>query len=77
MNLDKWKALDDKSRRAIATAAAQTEARQWAALETRVAQNYARMRENGMTIETQVPPAVAAALRDAARAAIDASGTRQ
>jgi len=77
VNLDKWKALDDKSRRAIATAAAQTEARQWAALETRVAQNYARMRENGMTIETQVPPAVAAALRDAARAAIDASGTRQ
>jgi TRAP-type C4-dicarboxylate transport system substrate-binding protein len=71
VNLDKWKSLDDATRGAIEKAAAETEARQWSALEGRIAQNYARMRENGMTIDAEVPPAVSSALRDAARATID------
>jgi TRAP-type C4-dicarboxylate transport system substrate-binding protein len=71
VNLDQWKALDIETRAAIERAAADTEARQWKALEGRLAQNYARMRENGMTIDTQVPAAVRERLREAARGAID------
>jgi len=52
-------------------AAAETEARQWKALEGRLAQNYARMRENGMTIATEIAPALRTRLREAARAAAD------
>jgi TRAP-type C4-dicarboxylate transport system substrate-binding protein len=71
VNLDKWKALDEPTRRGIEKAAAETEARQWAALDGRLAANYARMRDNGMTIETDVPEPLRAALREAARGAID------
>jgi len=37
----------------------------------RLAQNYARMRENGMTIDTAVPAELGARLREAARDAIE------
>jgi len=71
VNLDKWNALDAETRRAVEGAAAETEARQWKALEGRLAQNYARMRENGMTIATEIAPALRTRLREAARAAAD------
>lgn len=71
VNLDKWKSLDAATRHEIEQAGVKTEARQWQALEGRLEQNYARMRENGMTIDTRVVPPVAVALRKAARAAID------
>jgi TRAP-type C4-dicarboxylate transport system substrate-binding protein len=69
VNLDRWKALDEDTRGAIAEAAAETEARQWQALDGRLAQNYARMREQGMTIDAGVSPELAAKLRGAGRAA--------
>jgi TRAP-type C4-dicarboxylate transport system substrate-binding protein len=71
VNLARWKALDDDTRGAIGKAAAETEARQWQALEGRLARNYARMRENGMTIDTAVAPALRTRLRESARGAID------
>ena len=71
VNLDEWRALDEATRRAIERAAAETEARQWTALEGRLAQNYARMRENGMTIDTDVPAALRERMRAAARLAVE------
>jgi len=71
VNLDRWKSLDEATRAAIERVAAETEARQWAALEGRLAQNNARMRENGMTIDSAVPEALRSRLRDAARGAVD------
>lgn len=69
VNLDKWKALDPAARAALEAAGAETEARQWKALDGRLAQNYARMRENGMTIATDLSPELRAKLRDAAKVA--------
>jgi TRAP-type C4-dicarboxylate transport system substrate-binding protein len=71
VNLDKWNALDAPTRREVLEAAAETEARQWKALEGRIAQNYARMRENGMAIATEIPAEVRAGFRDAARLVVD------
>jgi TRAP-type C4-dicarboxylate transport system substrate-binding protein len=71
VNLGRWNALDAQTRHAIEDAAAQTEARQWKALEGRIEQNYARMRENGMSITTDVPAALKARLREAAKASTD------
>jgi TRAP-type C4-dicarboxylate transport system substrate-binding protein len=71
VNLDRWNALDEPTRQALEEAAAQTEARLWRALEGRLEQNYARMRENGMTITTGVPRDVQTRLREAAKASID------
>ena len=69
VNLDRWKALDADTQRAIEEAAGETEIRQWKTLGGRLAQNYARMRENGMTIATEISPELRARLREAARTA--------
>jgi TRAP-type C4-dicarboxylate transport system substrate-binding protein len=70
VNLDRWNALDAATQKAVLEAAAETEARQWQAMEGRVAKNYERMRENGMTITTKVTPALAAKFKEAAGAVI-------
>jgi TRAP-type C4-dicarboxylate transport system substrate-binding protein len=67
VNLERWNALDAETRRGVQTAAADTEARQWQALEGRLARNYARMRENGMTIATEISPGLRERLREAAQ----------
>lgn len=66
VNLDKWKSLDEPAQAALEAAGRQTEARQWQALEGRLAVNYARMRENGVTITTAITPALSEQLRKAA-----------
>ncbi len=71
VNLDKWKALDAETRRAVEAAAAETEARQWQGVPARLEQNYARMRSNAMTITTQASPQLRSRLRDAGRAAAE------
>jgi TRAP-type C4-dicarboxylate transport system substrate-binding protein len=76
VNLDRWKALDADTRAAVQQAAVETEARQWKALEGRLAENYARMRANGMTIATDIPPELRARLRDAAATATEAWAMR-
>ncbi|HEY2628849.1 MAG TPA: TRAP transporter substrate-binding protein [Usitatibacter sp.] len=67
VNLDRWKALDDATRAGITRAAAETEARQWKALQSRLAQNYERMRAQGMTISSQVTPTLYQRLREVGR----------
>src|SRR5207302_381439 len=70
VNLGAWNALDAAMQKAVLEAAAETEARQWQALDGRLAKNYERMRENGMTITREVSPALAAKFKTAAQAAI-------
>jgi TRAP-type C4-dicarboxylate transport system substrate-binding protein len=72
VNLDLWKSLDAQAQAIVEGAALETEARQWHALEGRLAINYARMRAQGVTIETEVAPDLRARLREAAREAIEA-----
>ena len=45
---------------------------QWERAKRRVEENYARMRENNMTIVTNVSPALRSKFNDAAAIAIDA-----
>lgn len=67
VSLADWKALDDKTRAEVEKAGAATTAHQWEAMNGRVETNYARMRENGVTIDTKPPAAVMDALRGAAK----------
>jgi TRAP-type C4-dicarboxylate transport system substrate-binding protein len=69
VNLDRWNALEPQTRRAVEAAAAETEARQWRALEGRLALNYERMRQNGMTIVTDISPELRSRLREAGKIA--------
>src|SRR4029078_4695011 len=71
VNLARWKGLDDATRKAIETAVTETEGRQCNSLEGRLEKNYARMRDNGMTIDSAVSPALRARLRESARGAIE------
>ncbi|MGE8691648.1 MAG: TRAP transporter substrate-binding protein [Achromobacter sp.] len=66
MNLQAYRALDARTRRAIDQAAAQTETEQWKRIDGRLQQNYANMRKNGVAINTAVPLPVRKALKDAA-----------
>lgn len=66
ISLNVWEKLDDAGRAAIADAARATTERQWAVLATRLTENFARMRANGVTIDETPPAGVTAALRVAA-----------
>jgi TRAP-type C4-dicarboxylate transport system substrate-binding protein len=66
VNLDAWNALDPAARAAVESAAAQTSERQWKAMQGRVAENYARMRQHGMHIASPAPAPVMAQLKGAA-----------
>ena len=70
VSLPLYEGLLPDLRRAVDEAAAETEARQWSAIETRLGENYRRMRENGVTIRTQVDPAIVAALKESAAKAV-------
>ena len=72
INLDTWKSLDADTQAAFVKAANDTEVLQWERAKRRVEDNYARMRDNKMTIVTDVAPALHSALNDAATVAIDA-----
>jgi TRAP-type transport system periplasmic protein len=70
ISLEAWSSLDDAGRAAIEAAAHETSAHQWAALASRLAENFARMRQNGVVIDDKPPAEVLAALRTAADASI-------
>jgi TRAP-type transport system periplasmic protein len=70
ISLDAWSSLDDAGRAAIEAAARETSTHQWAALANRLAENFARMRQNGVVIDDKPPAEVMAALRAAADASI-------
>ena len=57
-----YAALPDDLKRAVDTAARQTDDAQWALIETRQAENYATMRRNGVTIAVDPDPALLALL---------------
>jgi TRAP-type transport system periplasmic protein len=56
-------------REAVDTASRLTETELWLALSTRLRENYQRMRDNGVTIDTNSAPAIIAALQSGAAAA--------
>jgi TRAP-type C4-dicarboxylate transport system substrate-binding protein len=71
INGDVWRGLDPATQQAVREAAAETEARQWEAMKTRVAENYARMRAAGVGLTTELSVDYQQALRKAGRAAVD------
>jgi TRAP-type C4-dicarboxylate transport system substrate-binding protein len=56
-------------RAAIDAASGQTETELWLALSTRLQENYARMRQNGVTIDSHPAPAIVEALQSGAATA--------
>lgn len=66
VNTKAFDALTPELQAAVTTAAEQTQASQWQAMQTRVAENYERMRENGVQIQTDIPPDIRTALNAAA-----------
>lgn len=63
-------ALPEPMQREVMAAAAETEQSQFALLAHRTAENYARMRENGVNIVEPAPQSLVAALRSAATSPI-------
>jgi TRAP-type C4-dicarboxylate transport system substrate-binding protein len=61
--------LSADQRAAVDAASRQTETELWHALSTRLQENYARMRQNGVTIDSTPAPAIAEALRSGAATA--------
>ncbi|HKU99447.1 MAG TPA: TRAP transporter substrate-binding protein [Vineibacter sp.] len=74
LNTGQYTALPADLRAAVDRAAAATETRQWQLLETRLADNYARMAANGVTITKAdaIAPDLRALLARSASDAIDA-----
>lgn len=66
MNRDAFDALTEAERTALLDAAARTETFGWDLLTSRVDQNYRTLAENGVTVTTDVDPALIAALQAAA-----------
>jgi TRAP-type transport system periplasmic protein len=62
---DAFDALPADQQAAVEAAAAETEASQVELLVNRTAENYARMRANGVSIDEPAPPAIIAALKKA------------
>jgi TRAP-type transport system periplasmic protein len=62
---DAFDALPADQQAAVEAAAAETETSQIELLVNRTAENYARMRANGVSIHEPVPPAIIAALKQA------------
>jgi TRAP-type C4-dicarboxylate transport system substrate-binding protein len=69
---DAFDRLPEEARKQVLAAAAETEQSQFDLLANRTAENYARMRESGVTITEPAPAPVAAALRRAAESPIAA-----
>jgi TRAP-type C4-dicarboxylate transport system substrate-binding protein len=70
VNKAAWDGLAPALRDAISRAAAETQTAQWNAVTTRIAQNAATMRSNGVTIVPDVSPELRKRLADAGDAAI-------
>lgn len=70
MNRDTYDTLTDEQRAWVREAAEAGEAYGWKVLPERVAQNYAQMRDNGMTIVEEVDADYMAALGEAGKEAV-------
>jgi TRAP-type C4-dicarboxylate transport system substrate-binding protein len=69
VNKAAYDGLSADQRAAVDAAGRQTETELWLALSTRLQENYARMRQNGVTIDSTPAPATIAALRSGAATA--------
>lgn len=69
VNKAAYDGLSADQRAAVDAAARKTEAELWIALSTRLQENYARMRQNGVTIESTPAPDIIGALQSAAATA--------
>lgn len=70
MNQDIFDAMSSEQQQMVREAAAEAEAFGWGLLADRVAQNYAQMEENGMTIVTDVSAGFLDALGEAAQTTV-------
>lgn len=71
INKDTYEGLTDEQKQAVEDAADAAEAYGWGLLEERVAENYAQMRDNGMTIVEDVPEDFITQLSEAGQTAIE------
>lgn len=71
INTAAYEALPADLKTVIDEAGAETEMRQWTAIRTRLEENYARMRANGVVLRTEVPADLAARLALAAKTAVE------
>jgi TRAP-type C4-dicarboxylate transport system substrate-binding protein len=69
VNQTVYDGLAPELRQAVDVASQQTETELWLALSTRLQENYARMRANGVTIDVNPAPAIIAALQSGATSA--------
>jgi TRAP-type C4-dicarboxylate transport system substrate-binding protein len=76
VNQAAYDGLPPDLRAAVDTASGQTETELWLALSTRLQQNYEKMRQNGVTIDSSPAPAIVAALQSGAATAQAAWCTR-
>jgi TRAP-type C4-dicarboxylate transport system substrate-binding protein len=70
LNAGDYEALPADLKQIVDEAAAETERRQWTAIRTRLEENYARMRANGVAIADPAPADLTGALAKAAQGAI-------
>jgi TRAP-type C4-dicarboxylate transport system substrate-binding protein len=66
VNKTVYDGLSAEQREAVDAAGRKTETELWIALSTRLQENYARMRQNGVTIDSNPSPAIIEALQSAA-----------
>ena len=76
VNQAAYDGLSPDTRAAVDAASRQTESELWRALSTRLEENYQRMRQNGVAINSNPEPSIVAALRTGAAAAQRAWCTR-
>jgi TRAP-type C4-dicarboxylate transport system substrate-binding protein len=69
VNKAAYDGLSPEQRAAVDTACRETEAELWIALKTRLEENYSRMRQNGVTIDSNPAQAIIEALRSGAATA--------
>ena len=69
VNKAAYDGLSGDQREAVDAAARKTETELWLALSTRLQENYARMRQNGVTIDSHPAPAIIEALQAGAATA--------
>ena len=69
VNKAAYDGLSQDQRAAVDAASRETETELWLALSTRLQENYARMRQNGVTIDSNPAPAIIAALQAGAAVA--------
>lgn len=62
---DAWKGLSQAQQAILASAAEKVEAASWAGVEKRIEANYARMRDNRMTLQTAPSDAIMSTLKKA------------